>query len=82
MLNSVVFFCCFGAVPLIHRDVYKRQAPGGGAVSALTGAQGAALVSMVCELTIPKEKMCIRDSTNGYEIIRGHLKQVMKGMAR
>ena len=31
-------------------------APGGGSVSALSAAQGAALTSMVCELTIPKEK--------------------------
>lgn len=41
-----------------YMDILKSDspAPGGGAVSALTGAQGAALVSMVCELTIPKEK--------------------------
>lgn len=31
-------------------------APGGGSVSALSAAQGAALVLMVCELTIPKER--------------------------
>ncbi len=31
-------------------------APGGGSVSALSAAQGAALVAMVCNLTIPKEK--------------------------
>ena len=39
-----------------YMDILKSDspAPGGGAVSALTGAQGAALVSMVCELTIPK----------------------------
>ncbi len=30
--------------------------PGGGAAAALTGAQGAALVSMVCNLTIGKKK--------------------------
>lgn len=41
-------------------------APGGGSVSALSAAQGAALVAMVCNLTIPKEKysehrdLCIR----------------------
>ena len=41
-----------------YLDVLKSEAPapGGGSVSALSGAQGAALVSMVCELTIPKEK--------------------------
>lgn len=31
-------------------------APGGGSVSALAGAQGAALLSMVCDLTTAKEK--------------------------
>lgn len=31
-------------------------APGGGSVSALSAAQGAGLVMMVCDLTIPKEK--------------------------
>ena len=31
-------------------------APGGGSVSALAGAQGAALLSMVCDLTLAKEK--------------------------
>ena len=41
-------------------------APGGGSVSALSAAQGAALVAMVCDLTIPKEKyiqhrdLCVR----------------------
>lgn len=41
-----------------YLDVLKSEAPapGGGSVSALSAAQGAALVSMVCELTIPKEK--------------------------
>lgn len=41
-----------------YLEVLKSDAPapGGGSVSALSAAQGAALVSMVCELTIPKEK--------------------------
>ena len=41
-----------------YLDLLKSDAPapGGGSVSALSAAQGAALVSMVCELTIPKEK--------------------------
>jgi glutamate formiminotransferase/formiminotetrahydrofolate cyclodeaminase len=34
----------------------KAPAPGGGSVAALSGALGAALVSMVCNLTIGKEK--------------------------
>ena len=34
----------------------KKPAPGGGSVSACVGALGAALVSMVCNLTLGKEK--------------------------
>lgn len=41
-----------------YLDVLKSEAPapGGGSVSALSAAQGAGLVAMVCDLTIPKEK--------------------------
>lgn len=41
-----------------YLDILRSEAPapGGGSVSALSAAQGAALVAMVCELTIPKEK--------------------------
>ncbi|MEQ1531686.1 MAG: cyclodeaminase/cyclohydrolase family protein, partial [Methylococcales bacterium] len=34
----------------------KSATPGGGSAAALMGAQGAALVSMVCNLTIGKPK--------------------------
>lgn len=34
----------------------EAPAPGGGAVAALTGAQGAALIMMVANLTIGKKK--------------------------
>lgn len=36
--------------------ISDEPAPGGGSVSALAGAQGAALMSMVCDLTISKKK--------------------------
>ncbi len=36
--------------------ISDEPAPGGGSVSALAGAQGAALLSMVCDLTIMKKK--------------------------
>ncbi len=36
--------------------ISEEPAPGGGSVSALAGAQGAALMSMVCDLTIMKKK--------------------------
>ena len=41
-----------------YLDVLKSDAPapGGGSVSALAGAQGAALFMMVADLTIGKEK--------------------------
>ena len=41
-----------------YLDVLKSDAPapGGGSASALAGAQGAALVAMVCGLTLGKEK--------------------------
>lgn len=41
-----------------YLDLLKTDAPapGGGSVSALSAAQGAALVAMVCDLTIPKGK--------------------------
>lgn len=40
----------------IDRLASSEPAPGGGATAALNGAQGAALVSMVCNLTIGREK--------------------------
>ena len=36
--------------------ISDEPAPGGGSVSALAGAQGAALLSMVCDLTTMKKK--------------------------
>ena len=36
--------------------ISDEPAPGGGSVSALAGAQGAALMAMVCDLTIMKKK--------------------------
>ena len=57
-------------------------APGGGSVSALAGAQGAALLSMVCDLTTSKEKFAelhgfcreIRKSTG--ELYEGFAKAI------
>lgn len=50
--------------PLIHHSIAafldalagSSPTPGGGSVAALSGAQGAALVSMVCNLTMGKKK--------------------------
>lgn len=47
----------------------KSPAPGGGSVAALSGALGAALSSMVSNLTIGKEK---------YQEVEGEIKEVLK----
>lgn len=41
----------------------KAPAPGGGGAAALTGAQGAALISMVCNLTIGKPRFAESEPT-------------------
>lgn len=46
----------------------KQPAPGGGSVAALSGALGAALVSMVCNLTLGKK---------GYEDVQGDIKDLL-----
>ncbi|MEG0829470.1 MAG: cyclodeaminase/cyclohydrolase family protein [Anaerovoracaceae bacterium] len=61
-----------------YLDVLKSDAPapGGGSVSALAGAQGAALFTMVADLTIGKEKyvdfqdLCIEARKKGEVIFR------------
>ena len=47
-----------------------KPAPGGGSVSACAGALGAALVSMVCNLTIGKEKFAAVESRLGDVVAR------------
>lgn len=47
----------------------KAPAPGGGSVAALVGANGAALVSMVCNLTVGKK---------GYEDVQDDMKEFLK----
>ncbi|MGH8609010.1 MAG: methenyltetrahydrofolate cyclohydrolase [Gammaproteobacteria bacterium] len=46
----------------------KASTPGGGSAAAIMGAMGAALVSMVCNLTIGKEK---------YASVDGEMKEVL-----
>lgn len=46
----------------------KEPVPGGGSGAALTGALGAALVSMVCNLTIGKK---------GYEAVQEEMQQIL-----
>jgi len=47
----------------------KASTPGGGSAAAIMGAMGAALASMVCNLTIGKK---------GYENVEGDLKAILK----
>lgn len=57
--------------------------PGGGGAAALSGAMGAALVSMVCNLTIGKEKFAgvesrMQEILRQAELLRGQLTQMIE----
>ncbi len=51
----------------------KKPAPGGGSAAALTGALGAALLSMVCNYTIGKDK---------YKGVEAEIKNILEGSER
>ena len=60
-----------------------KPAPGGGSVSACAGALGAGLVSMVCNLTIGKEKFsgveaALKDVVARSEALRGRLEELLQ----
>lgn len=60
----------------------SASTPGGGGAAALAGAMGAALVSMVCNLTIGKEKFAgveapMKDIRDKVENLRAQLTQMM-----
>jgi methenyltetrahydrofolate cyclohydrolase len=60
-----------------------KPAPGGGSVSACAGALGAALVSMVCNLTIGKEKFAavepaLKDVVASSEACRSRLEVLLQ----
>ena len=54
--------------PFLDALASKESVPGGGSAAALGGALGAALVSMVCNLTIGKK---------GYEDVGGPMKDLL-----
>jgi methenyltetrahydrofolate cyclohydrolase len=61
----------------------KSATPGGGSAAALMGAQGAALVSMVCQLTIGKPKFAdveteMKNVLDKSETLRGQLTGLIK----
>jgi len=60
-----------------------KPAPGGGSVSACVGALGAALVSMVCNLTIGKEKFAavedqVKDLVKQANHVRARLEKLLQ----
>jgi methenyltetrahydrofolate cyclohydrolase len=60
-----------------------KPAPGGGSVSACAGALGAALVSMVCNLTLGKEKFAdvepeVRRLVGRADVARARLEQLLQ----
>ena len=57
----------------INELASKSPAPGGGSASALSGTIGAALVCMVCELTIGKKK---------YQEVENEMKQVLDNASK
>jgi len=55
------------ATEYLNRLASSDPAPGGGSVAALAGALGAALLSMVCNLTVGKEKyQPVEEEIRGY----------------
>jgi methenyltetrahydrofolate cyclohydrolase len=54
--------------PFLDALASSRATPGGGSAAAIIGAMGAALVSMVCNLTIGKKK---------YADVEGEMKEVL-----
>jgi formiminotetrahydrofolate cyclodeaminase len=55
--------------PFLEALASSAATPGGGSAAAITGAMGAALVSMVCNLTIGKKK---------YAEVEGEMKDVLE----
>jgi formiminotetrahydrofolate cyclodeaminase len=69
------------AAEYLDRLASSEPAPGGGSVAALAGALGAALLSMVCNLTVGKEKYRaveaeIKDLLAQTEALRGELSRL------
>jgi len=62
-----------GLIDFIEEVASERPVPGGGSVAATSGAMSAALLSMVCRLTIGKRK---------YQEVEGELKEVLQTVGR
>ena len=67
--------------PYLDSLAAATASPGGGSAAAVAGAMGAALVSMVCNLTIGKEKFTnvdapMRKILAKSELLRGELTQL------
>lgn len=70
------------SVQLFLNELASKQAtPGGGSAAALLGAQGAALVSMVCNLTIGKPKYAEVDAELRVLLVEAEaLRETLTGM--
>lgn len=61
----------------------KQATPGGGSAAALMGAQAAALISMVCNLTIGKPKYAaVAAEMQNLLLASEHLRSVLTGMIK
>ena len=56
MSDAPTIYCSEPLQVYLDDAAANKPAPGGGSVSACAGALGAALVSMVCNLTLGREK--------------------------
>jgi methenyltetrahydrofolate cyclohydrolase len=72
--------------PFLEKLAGATPTPGGGSAAAAAAAMGAALVSMVCRLTLGKEKFAgveaqMKDSLARSEALRSELTQLITGDA-
>ena len=62
MSDAPTIYCSEPLQVYLDDAAANKPAPGGGSVSACAGALGAALVSMVCNLTVGREKFATVDA--------------------
>ncbi|MGV1014264.1 MAG: methenyltetrahydrofolate cyclohydrolase [Methyloceanibacter sp.] len=73
--------------PFLNALASQSATPGGGSAAAIVGAMGAALVSMVCNLTIGKKKYAevegeMKDVLNKAEVLRHKLTSMIEDDVR
>ena len=83
MSDTPIIYCSEPLQVYLDDAAANKPAPGGGSVSACAGALGAALVSMVCNLTRGREKFAdveaeIVTLVEASEAARGRLEQLLQ----